>query len=151
MALGALKVNGDATAVVATDIDYNTDGSARTATGIIAPGLTGRPTAYKINGFTGYAGSNLTLESGVNRVNGNVGVVAAVLGVIQQRTTVTMYQVESASAQMSVLVEHNNWTDADLQAYIRANIANGSGNAGVYGNTVVSAATVASTGGFKLA
>lgn len=151
MALGQTRVNGDATAVVATDIDYNTDGAARTASGIISPGLTGRITAYKINGFTGYAGSNLTLESGINRTNGNAGVVSRVLDVIQQRSTVVMYQVESASAQLSVLVERNAWTDADLQAYIRANIANGSGNCGIYGNTVVSAATVVSTSGFKLA
>ena len=151
MALGTIKVNGDATAVVATDIDGNTDSSARTATGIIAPGMTGRITAYKVNGFTGYAGSNLTLESGINRTTGNVGVVSRVLDVIQQRSTVVMYQVESASAQMSVLVEHSAWTDADLQAFIRANIANGSGNCGVYANTTVTSANVASTAGFKLA
>ncbi len=147
MALGALKVNGDATAVVATDIDLNTDGSARTATGIIATGLTGRPTAYKIAGVGGYAASNLTLESGVNRTTGNVGLVSQILGVIGQRNNVVMYQVESASAQLSVLVEHSAWTDAELQAYIRANIT----QLGVYGNSTVSSVTVSSTGGFKLA
>lgn len=148
MALGAIRVNGDSTAVVSTDIDYNTDGSARTATGIIALGITGRVTAYKINGFTGYAASNLTLESGMNRTSGNVGLVAQVINVIQQRNSIVMYQVESASAQLSVLVEHSAWTDGDLQAYIRANIG---ATAGVFGNTSAAASTVSSTGGFKLA
>jgi len=147
MALGALKVNGDATAVVATDIDGNTDGAARTATGIIAPGLTGRATAYKIAAFEGYGANNLTLESGINRTTGNVGIVSQVLNVIQQRNTVTMYQVESGSGQLSVLVEHSAWEDSELQSYIRANIA----QLGVYGNTIVANVTVSSTGGFKLA
>lgn len=147
MALGALKVNGDATAVVATDIDGNTDGSARTATGIIAPGMSGRITAYKITGVGGYAASNLTLESGINRTTGNVGLVSQMLGVIQQRNTVVAYQVESGSNQLSALVEHSAWTDAELQAYIRANIT----QLGVYGNSTVSSVSVASTGGLKLA
>ena len=147
MAVGALRVNGDATAVVATDVDYNTDGSARTATGIIAPGMSGRITAYKITGVGGYAGSNLTLESGINRTTGNVGLVAQMLGVIQQRNTVVAYQVESGSNQLSALVEHSAWGDAELQAYIRANIT----QLGVYGNSTVSSVTVSSTGGLKLA
>lgn len=147
MALGALKVNGDATAVVATDIDSNTDGSARTATGIIATGMTGRITAYKITGVGGYAASNLTLESGINRTSGNVGLVTQMLSVIQQRNTVVAYQVESGSNQLSALVEHSAWSDAELQAYIRANIT----QLGVYGNSTVSSVTVSSTGGLKLA
>lgn len=145
--MAVTRVNGDATAVVWTDIDGNADGAARTATGIIAPGLTGRPTAYKIAAFEGYGASNMTLESGINRSSGNVGVVAQVLNVIQQRNTVTMYQVESSSGQMSVLVEHSAWTDTELRNYIRANIT----QLGVYGNTVVANVTVSSTGGFKLA
>lgn len=147
MAIGQTRVNGDATAVVWTDIDGNTDGAARTATGIIAPGLTGRPTAYKIAAFEGYGASNMTLESGINRTSGNVGIVNQVLGVIQQRNIVTMYQVESSSGQISALVEHSAWTAAELQAYIRANIT----QLGVYGNTVVANVTVSSSGGFKLA
>lgn len=147
MAIGQTRVNGDATAVVWTDIDGNTDGAARTATGIIAIGLTGRATAYKITGIGGYAASNATLESGINRTSGNVGLVPQILGVIGQRDTVTMYQVESSSSQLSVLVEGNAWTDAELQAYIRANIT----QLGVYGNSTVSSVTVSSTGGFKLA
>ena len=147
MALGALKVNGDATAVVATDIDGNTDGAARTATGIIAPGMSGRITAYKVAGVGGYAASNLTLESGVNRTSGNVGLVSQILNVIQQRNTVVAYQAESSSSQLSVLVEHSAWDDAELQAYIRANIT----QLGVYGNSTVSSVTVSSTGGLKLA
>lgn len=147
MAIGALKVNGDATAVVATDIDLNTDGSARTATGIIAPGMSGRITAYKITGVGGYAASNLTLESGINRTTGNIGLVSQMLSVIQQRNTVVAYQVESGSNQLSALVEHSAWGDAELQAYIRANIT----QLGVYGNSTVSSVTVSSTGGLKLA
>lgn len=147
MALGVLKVNGDATAVVATDIDGNTDGAARTATGIIAPGMSGRITAYKVAGVGGYAASNLTLESGINRTSGNVGVVNQMLEVIQQRNIVVAYQVESSSNQLSVLVEHSAWGDAELQAYIRANIT----QLGVYGNSTVSSVTVSSTGGLKLA
>jgi hypothetical protein len=58
-----------------------------------------------------------------------------------------MYQVESSSGQMSVLVEHSAWTDTELRNYIRANIT----QLGVYGNTVVANVTVSSTGGFKLA
>lgn len=146
MALGALKVNGDSTAVVSTDVDYNTDGSARTATGIIAPGMSGRITAYKITSVGGYAASNLTLESGINRTSGNVGLVSQIIGVIQQRNTVVAYQVESGSSQLSVLVEHSAWGDAELQAYIRANIT----QLGVYGNSTVSSAAVSSTGGLKL-
>jgi hypothetical protein len=147
MASGALRVNGDATPVVWTDIDGNTDGSARTATGIVAPGMTGRVTAYKITGVGGYAASNLTLESGINRTSGNVGLVSQILGVIGQRNTVVAYQVESSSNQLSVLVEHSAWGDSELQAYIRANIT----QLGVYGNSTVSSVTVASTGGLKLA
>jgi hypothetical protein len=147
MAIGQTRVNGDATAVVWTDIDGNTDGAARTATGIIAPGLTGRPTAYKITGMGGYAASNATLESGINRTSGNVGLVPQIIGVIQQRNTVTAYQVESSTSQISVLVEHSAWTDSELQAYIRANIS----QLGVYGNSTVSSITVSSTGGLKLA
>ena len=147
MSVGAFKVNGDSTAVVGTDIDGNEDNAARVATGIIAIGLTGRPKAYKINGITGFAASNLTLESGIHRGTGAVGLVAQMLNVIQQRNTVTMYQVENTSGQMSVLVEHSAWTDAELQTAIRA-----LGNAvGVYGNSSVTSATVSSTNGFKLA
>jgi len=146
MAIGQTRVNGDATAVVATDIDLNTDGSARTATGIIAPGMSGRITAYKITGVGGYAASNLTLESGINRTSGNVGLVSQIIGVIQQRNTVVAYQAESSSSQLSVLVEHSAWGDAELQAYIRANIT----QLGVYGNSTVSSVTVSSTGGLKL-
>lgn len=148
MARGTIKANGDTTAVVATDIEGNEDNAARIATGIIATGLTGHPTAYKINGITGYGASNLTLESGINRSSGNVGLVAQILNVIQQRNTVTMYQVESGSGQLSVLVESSAWTDADLQAYIRANVG---ANQGVYGNSSTTGATVSSVNGFKLA
>lgn len=147
MAIGQIRVNGDATAVVATDVDLNTDGSARTATGIIAPGMSGRITAYKITGVNGYAGTNLTLESGINRTTGNVGIVPQILNVIQQRNTVVAYQVESSSSQLSVLVEHSAWSDAELQAYLRANIT----QFGVYGNSNVAGVTVSSTGGLKLA
>lgn len=147
MALGADKVNGDSTAVVGTDIDGNEDNAARVATGIISLGLTGRPTAYKINGINGFAQNNLTLESGINRSTGTVGLVALILNTIQQRNTVTMYQVEPAAGQMSVLVEHSAWTDADLQTAVRALGA----NVGVYGNSSTTTATVSSTGGFKLA
>ena len=76
-----------------------------------------------------------------------MGLVPQILGVIGQRDTITMYQVESSSSQLSVLVEGNAWTDAELQAYIRANIT----QLGVYGNSTVSSVTVSSTGGFKLA
>lgn len=145
--MAVTRVNGDATAVVWTDVDGNTDGSARTATGIIAPGLTGRPTAYKIAAFEGYGANNMTLESGINRSTGNVGVVSQVLNVIQQRNTVTMYQVESGSGQISVLVERSAWTDTELRNYIRANIT----QLGVYGNTIVANVTVSSSNGFKLA
>jgi hypothetical protein len=88
------------------------------------------------------------VESGINRSNGNVGVVARILDVIQQRNTVAMYQIESSTGQMSVLVEGSAWTDADLQAYIRANIGAAQG---VYGNTSTTGATVSSVNGFKLA
>jgi hypothetical protein len=148
MALGTIKANGDSTAVVATDIEGNADNAARVATGIISTGLTGHPTAYKITGITGYGATNLTLESGINRSSGNVGIVTQVLNVIQQRNTVTMYQVESGAGQMSVLVESSSWTDADLQAYIRANIGAGQG---VYGNSSATGTTVSSVNGFKLA
>jgi hypothetical protein len=148
MALGTTKVNGDATAVVSTDIAGNSDNTSRIATGIIATGLTGHPTAYKINGVTGYAANNLTLESGLNRASGNVGLVTLILNVIQQRNTVTMYQVESSSGQMSVLVESSAWTDSDLQNYIRANVG---ANTGVYGNSSAASVTVSSANGFKLA
>jgi hypothetical protein len=147
MAIGQTRVNGDSTAVVWTDVDSNTDGGSRTATGIIAVGLTGRPTAYKITGMGGYAASNATLESGVNRTTGNVGLVSQILGVIQQRNTITMYQAESSTNQISVLVERSAWADSELQAYIRANIT----QFGVYGNSTVSSITVSSTNGFKLA
>lgn len=148
MALGQIKVNGDATAVVSSDIEGNDSNAARIATGIISVGLTGHPTAYKINGITGYGATNLTVESGINRSTGAVGVVSQILNVIQRKSVVTMYQVESNSDQMSVLVESSAWTDSDLQAYIRANIG---ANQGVYGNSSTAGATVSSTGGFKLA
>ena len=147
MAIGQTRVNGDATAVVWTDIDSNTDGAARTATGIIAPGMSGRITAYKITGMGGYAASNATLESGINRTSGNVGVVHQILAVIQQRNTIVAYQVESSTSQISALVEHSAWGDSELQAYIRANIT----QLGVYGNSTVSSITVSSSGGLKLA
>ena len=148
MALGTTKVNGDATAVVSTDIEGNSDNTGRIATGIISTGLTGHPTAYKINGITGFAANNLTLESGLNRTTGAKGLVTEILDVIQQRNTVTMYQVESSSGQLSVLVESSSWSDADLQAYIRANVG---ANTGVYGNSSAATATVSSLNGFKLA
>lgn len=148
MALGALKVNGDSTAVAGIDIDGNVDNAARVATGIIATGLGGHPTAYKINGVTGFAKNNLTVESGINRNTGAVGLVARILDVIQQRNTVTMYQVESTSGQISVLVENSDWTDSELETYIRANIG---ANQGVYANSSTTSATVSSVNGFKLA
>lgn len=148
MATGTIKANGDSTAVVATDIEGNADNAARIATGIIATGLTGHPTAYKINGITGFGATNLTLESGINRTSGNIGLVAQILNVIQQRNTVTMYQVESTSSQLSVLVESSSWVDAELQAYIRANVGE---NQGVYGNSSTTGATVSSVSGFNLA
>jgi hypothetical protein len=49
---------------------------------------------------------------------------------------------------MSVLVESSSWSDADLQAYIRANVGAATG---VYGNSSASSTTVTSAGGFKLA
>jgi hypothetical protein len=148
MALGAIKVNGDSTAVAGFDIEGNADNAARVATGIIATGLGGHPTAYKITSITGFAASNLTVESGINRSNGNIGLVARILDVIQLRNTVAMYQVESASGQLSVLVENSAWTDAELQAYIRANIGAAQG---VYGNSSTTTTTVSSVNGFKLA
>lgn len=148
MALGATKVNGDSTAVVAVDIAGNADNSARIATGIIATGLTGHPTAYKINGISGFAATNLTLESGLNRTTGQIGLVTLILNVIQQRNTVTMYQVESTAGQLNVLVESSAWSDSELQTYIRANIGAAQG---VYGNSSASTATVSSSIGFRLA
>lgn len=147
MALGALKVNGDSTAVAGSDIAGNPDNEGRIATGIISTGLSGHPTAYKIAGFNGYAKNNLTLESGINRETGKAGVVSRIIDVIQQRNTVIMYQVESSAGQLSVLVEQSAWTDAELQAAIRAMGT----EVGVYGNTSVASATVSSTAGFKLA
>ena len=147
MALGALKVNGDSTAVAGLDIAGNPDNEGRIATGIISTGLSGHPTAYKIAGITGYAKNNLSLESGINRGTGQQGLVTRIIDVIQQRNTVTMYQVESSSAQLSVLVEQSAWTDAELQAAIRALGA----DTGVYGNSSVASATVSSSAGFKLA
>lgn len=148
MALGALKVNGDSTAVAGFDIAGNADNAARVATGIIATGLGGKPTAYKINGITGFAASNLTVESGINRSTGAVGLVARILDVIQQRNTVSMYQVEATSGQLNVLVENSGWTDAELQQHLRANIG---ANQGVYANSSTASATVSSVNGFKLA
>jgi hypothetical protein len=147
MALGTIRANGDSTAVVSTDVDGNSDDS-RIATGIIATGLTGRMAAYKINGITGYAASNLSLESGTNRATGAVGLVSRIIDVLQQRNTVVMYQAESSSGQLSVLVENNAWTDVELQSYIRANVG---ANSGVYGNSSTISATVSSGTGFKLA
>lgn len=147
MALGALKVNGDSTAVAGLDIAGNPDNEGRIATGIISTGLSSHPTAYKITGINGYAKNNLTLESGINRTTGDAGLVSRIIDVIQQRNTVTMYQVESSSGQMSILVEQSAWTDAELQTAIRAMGA----NVGVYANSSVTSATVSSTAGFKLA
>jgi hypothetical protein len=117
------------------------------ATGIISTGLSSHPTAYKITGINGYAKNNLTLESGINRTTGEAGLVSRIIDVIQQRNTVTMYQVESSAGQMSILVEQSAWTDEELQAAIRSLGA----TVGVYSNSSVVSATVSSTAGFKLA
>lgn len=136
MAIGATRVNGDAAGV-------NNVGSGRSFANaaIINTGI-GQPiTAYKIGTLGATANLAAELRTG--------GAVETMLRLISANASVLAYQVDSAgsSAQLSVIAERSSWTDADLQAQLRAF----GGNIGAYGNVFPALATVSSTGGIKLA
>jgi len=125
------RVHGDAAGVV--NVDVGTHGAG--IGGIVATGISRRPTAYKI-----VANVDLTGET----VTG--GAVEAIFRVVAQKSSMLAYQVENdTTGQVSVLVEGSGWTDADLQTAVRA-----LGSSGV-GPVSLAGTTVASTGGLKLA
>lgn len=136
MAIGVTRVNGDAAGVNNVDAGRSFANASIINTGIASP-----IQAYKI-GTLGVT-ANLAAELQVG------GAVETMLKLIAANATVLAYQVDSAgsSAQLSVITERSSWTDADLQAQLRAF----GGNIGAYGNVFPALATVTSTGGIKLA
>jgi hypothetical protein len=133
------RTNGDAHGVVHQDVGISGTGIG----GIIATGLTKRPTAYKIVATgAGPAAQDLRGEMGPN------GAVEAILRVVAQAATITMYQVEDdASGTISVLVEGSGWaTDVALRDAVRA-----LGAAAGVGPVDLTLSTAVSTAGFKIA
>ena len=114
---------------------------------IINTGIGSPITAYKIAGIipTGGGAGNLAAELTTG------GAVETILRIVTGQASILAYQTDS-NQQLSVIVERSSWTDAFLQANIRATTAgDGAGNIGKLANTWVGAATVSSTGGIKLA
>ena len=114
---------------------------------IINTGIGSPITAYKIAGIipTGGGAGNLAAELTTG------GAVETILRIVAGQASILAYQTDS-NQQLSVIVERSSWTDAFLQANIRATTAgDGAGNIGKLANTWVGAATVSSTGGIKLA
>lgn len=142
MAIGVTKVHGNSAGVNNVGSGQSFANAAIVNTGIAAP-----IQAYKIGtlGSTANLAAELQEPSGA----GVVGAVETLLKAISINATVIAYQVDAAgsSAQLSVITERSSWTDADLQATIRAF----GGNIGAYGNVFPALATVTSTGGLKLA
>lgn len=136
MAIGVTRVNGDAAGVNNVDAGRSFANAKIINTGIASP-----ITAFKI-GTLGVT-ANLAAELQVG------GAVETMLKLVSANASVLAYQVDASgsSAQLSVIVERSSWTDADLQAQLRAF----GGNIGAYGNVFPALATVTSTGGIKLA
>ena len=114
---------------------------------IINTGIGSPITAYKIAGIipTGGGAGNLAAELTTG------GAVETILRIVAGQASILAYQTDS-NQQLSVIVERSSWTDAFLQANIRATTAgDGAGNIGKLANTWVGAATVSSTGGIKFA
>ena len=120
---------------------------------IINTGIGSPITAYKIAGIipTGGGAGNLAAELGDFTSSGKPGAVETILRIVAGQASVLAYQTDS-NQQLSLIVERSGWSDATLQAAVRATTAgDGAGNIGSRGNTWVGAATVSSTGGIKLA
>lgn len=126
------RVHGDAAGVVNVDVGTHGEGIG----GIVATGISRRPTAYKIVANVDLRGETVT-----------GGAVEAIFRVVAQKSSMLAYQVEDATGgQVSVLVEGSGWSDADLQTAVRALGA----SVGV-GPVSLAGTTVSSTGGLKLA
>lgn len=136
MAIGVTRVNGDAAGVTEVDAGRSFANAKIINTGIASP-----ITAYKIGTLGVTANLAAELRTG--------GAVETMLRLVSANATIIAYQVDSAgsSAQLSVITERSSWSDADLQAQLRAF----GGNIGAYGNVFPALATVTSTGGIKLA
>ena len=136
------RTNGDSAGV------NNVGGGRAFANATIINTGIGYPiTAYKIAGIipTGGGAGNLAAELTTG------GAVETILRIVAGQASILAYQTDS-NQQLSVIVERSSWTDAFLQANIRATTAgDGAGNIGKLANTWVGAATVSSTGGIKLA
>jgi len=120
---------------------------------VINTGIGSPITAYKIAGIipTGGGAGNLAAELGGPNGSGVPGAVETILRIVAGQASVLAYQTDS-NQQLSLIVERSSWSDATLQAAVRATTAgDGAGNIGSRGNTWVGAATVSSTGGIKLA
>ena len=136
------RTNGDAGGVRNVDA-----GAAFANATIINTGIAAPLTAYKVAGIipTGGGAGNLAAELTVG------GAVETILRIVSGNATVLAYQVDS-NQQLSILTERSGWTDTTIQAAVRQTTAgDGAGNIGATGNTWISAATVSSTGGIKLA
>jgi hypothetical protein len=125
------RVSGDAQAVVNVGTATKNANAVIINTGIASP-----ITAYKVTGMGGNLAAELTVG----------GAVETVLRAVSGNATVLAYQVDSNS-QISVLTERSAVSAADLQLVIRALGA----NIGAASTVDASAATVASSGGIKLA
>ena len=136
------RVNGNTGGV------HNVGAGRHTANAtIINTGIAPPITAYKIGVFG--STSNLAAELQGTSGAGVTGAVETLLILIAQQASIIAYQVDAAgsSSQLSVITERSGWTDAFLQANIRALSA----NIGAYSTVDTSSATAVSTGGIKLA
>ena len=125
------RAKGDAQAVV------NVGTATKNANAVIInTGISSPITAYKITGMGGNLAAELTVG----------GAVETVLRAVSANATVIAYQVDSNS-QISVITERSAVSAADLQSVIQALGA----NIGVASAVAASSATVASSGGIKLA
>jgi len=124
------RTNGDANGVVNVDVSAHGSGIGT----IISTGIGKHPTLFKLDTGT----VDLRGETGVG------GAVEVILRTIATQSTIIAYQVENDnSGELRVLVEATGWTDAGLQAAVRA-----LGSVGA-GPVSLTSLTVTSTGGLK--
>lgn len=125
------RTSGDAKGVV--NVDTGTHGGGIGA--IVATGIGKHPTAFHIGTAVDLRGET-----------GTGGAVEAILRTLAVQSSLLAYQVENdATGQISVLVEATSYDAASLAAAIHAIGSTGAGPVDL------SATTVTTAGGFKLA
>lgn len=142
MAIGVLKVNGDAAGVNNVDAGRSFANAAIVNTGIAAPIST-----FKFN-FVADAAGNLAAELARSSA-GNAGAIETLVNFVSSNATVLAYQVDagtSGAQQLSVLAERSSWAVATLQTNART-----LGNIGAFSNVYCGTAQLTVTSpGLKL-